>query len=329
MSYFRNVNINNSWGGKIYSTILDQVAVSELHRLSGGVFNGTTPSTTFYETSTTASGAAAISSGELVLTTAINSGSSVLVNAKALARYMGSNMNIFRSVVRYGDVGTLNNRRYIGIKNKGTLTDGFYFLLENTTFSIGYMTGGVETLINSGSFNGEVTSFTVDTYYHTFEIAFTNKVIDFFIDDVFIHRLTETSSSIGGERHYKPFLQNTNSGVGAVTVLYSQVLTISRYGTVSSQGKYYLQQGQTTGVLLKQGPGSIHSIILSAVTNGSIITLYDGTSTGGTLIWASGSMGAQTQPFLLDFDGSGGTQFEDGLYLTVTGASCNLFVKYE
>jgi hypothetical protein len=172
-------------------------------------------------------------------------------------------------------------------------------------------------------------AYIMDTNYHTFEIYYTNRRVMFVIDDEPIHTITATTSSLTDTRHFRAFIDSKNTGVGTAVVSKSMVLTINRYGSPTSQPKTYFKQGVTAGVLLKSGVGSLHSIIISGVANNSVITIYDGLSTAGTILWTSGAMTNQTVPFDLSFNGSGPSQFENGLFLVVSGAASNVFVKYE
>lgn len=327
--------IFDSWGDTVGSTMIDQLMVSESHRLSGGVFNGSTPDTNFFISSESNGATVSILNGTIDLATSTTSGSSIKAHAQSLARYVGSAMNSFRTITRFGDIGTTNNTRQLGVINGNgygvisNFTDGFFFQLSGTTFSVVSRTNNVDVVVNSGSFNGDVASWVVDTNYHTFEILYTNKRIEFYIDRVLIHKITQTDSRICSTRHFKPFGSNFNTGVGSVCHLYSDVITISQFGTLSSQAKTYFQQGTTTGVQLKVGSGSLHRIVISGVTNNSVITLYDGTATTDRVIWSSGAMTNQTVPFGIDLDGAGGTPFEVGLFLSITVAASNAFIKYE
>jgi hypothetical protein len=56
MSYWKKIRILDSWGDDIGSTLTDQMMVAESHRLSGGVFNGSTPDTNFYIAEVSANG---------------------------------------------------------------------------------------------------------------------------------------------------------------------------------------------------------------------------------------------------------------------------------
>lgn len=323
------IKILDSWGDEIGSTMIDQLMVASPIRLAGGVFNGSTPDSNFYEASSTTGGTATISGNILDMAVSTDSGASIIAETKSLARYIGSNMNSFRTITRFGDTGVANNVRQFGVTNGLTFTDGFFFQLSGTTFSVVARTGSSDTVVNSGSFNGSVTSWTVDTNFHTFEILYTNKSIEFYIDKVFIHKFTETTSALANTRHFKAFGRNANTGIGSVAHLYSQVISISRWGSATTQAKTYLQQGTTAGVQLKVGPGALHLLNISGVVNNSVVTLYDGTSTSGRVIWTSGTMSNQTVPFGVALDTSGGTPFDDGLFLTITAANSNCFVKYE
>ena len=335
MSFWKQVRITDSWGDKVGSTMTDQLMVAESHRLSGGIFNGSTLDSGFWATAIAANATGNIVNSTLDLATTIDSGSSIKMHGQSLARYTGGSMNAFREVLRLGDAGTVNNIRRFGVINGNgygvisNFTDGFFFQLSDTTFSVVARTAGNDITISSGSFNGEVDAWSVNTDYHTFEILYTNKIIEFFIDKIRVHTFTQTNSRICGTRHFKPFQENTNTGVGSVCHLYSDVISINKHGLPASQAKTDFQQGTTAGRQLKVGPGALHKITVSAITNNAVVTIYDGTTTAGKIIWSSGTMSAQTIPFVIDLNGSGATPFETGLFIAITGANCSLFTKFE
>lgn len=318
----------DSWGDELGATMIDELMVSEKRRVAGGVFNGTTPDTNFYTTSLTANGTANISNSVLDCATTTDSGSSSMVYTNSVGRYIGGNMNQLRGIFRIGDTGKTNNTRQIGATALADLADSFFFQLSGTTFSIVANTTGLPQIkIDNGSFNGDNPSYIIDTNFHTWEIIYTNKTIQFYIDKVLIHTLTETDKPICGTRHLRPFTRNSNTGVGSETHLYCQVLTILNWGSTKTQPKYYYQAGTTAGVLLKNGIGSLHMLNISGVVNNATVTLYDGTSTAGNIIYSSGAMTNQTVPLTVPFND--GIQFTTGLYLTITAANCNAQIIYE
>lgn len=94
----------------------------------------------------------------------------------------------------------------------------------------------------------------------------------------------------------------------------------------SSNPMSYYQSGITTGQILKYGAGNLHGLVISGVINNSVITLYDNISASGTIIWSSGAIGSQTQPFDLEFHN---LPFSTGLTLVISGANSNVLVAYE
>ena len=59
------------------------------------------------------------------------------------------------------------------------------------------------------------------------------------------------------------------------TIYYGQPVNIGQYANVSST---------TAGVLIKTGEGALYRVTFNSATAGSVVTLYDGVSTGGTVI---------------------------------------------
>lgn len=323
----------DEYGNEIEGTMTNALKVAELTRLAGGVYNGTTPDTNFYTSTLSGGATATISNSELDLATSTTSGSSAEFATSSLARYMGANMNQYRSVRRFS-AGATNNVRRWGVMDLATAPqNGFYFKLSNTTFSVCRMLAGVETKIDSGSFNGNGSkvnqSYSLDLNYHTFEIYYTNRKVMFVIDSVPIHTITATTTPLTGTKHLRGYASNINTGVGSVTHIYSESMTVSRFGKPTSQPKYYFQQGQTAGVVLKTGPGSLHSLNISGVTNNSVVTVYDNTAASGAIIYSTGSMSNSTIPLTVPLDGDGGVQFQNGLTLVITTANSNCLVRYE
>lgn len=324
----QKTRILDSWGDEIGSTMIDEMMISEKNRICGGVFNGTTPDTNFYTTVLNANGTATVSNSVLDLATTTDSGSSAIVYTNTVGRYVGGNMNHMRGIFRVGDTGVANNTRQIGCTALADLADSFYFQLSGTTFSIVANTTGLAQIkIDNGSFNGDQPTYPMTNTFHTWEILFTNKRIQFYVDKFLVHALTENTNPICGTRHLRPFMRNVNTGVGSVAHLYTQVLSMLTWGKTHTQSKTHYHEGQTAGILLKYGIGSLHSVVISGVTNNANIDIYDGLSTAGTKIWSSGAMTNQTVPLVITFNT--GEQFATGLYIVKNGANCNTKIFYE
>ena len=317
----------------IEGTMMNQLKVAQSYRLSGGVFNLSSLDTNYFTPITSNGGTAVVLGGEVILSLTTTANSYAGIRTNSTARYMGSNMNYYRSVHRLGDIGAVNNVRRCGLCDTLPIINGFFFQLSNTTFQVVSRKDSTDTVISSGSFNGNGElvnqSYSLDTNFHTFEIYYTNRRVMFVVDGTPVHTIIATTTTLTASKHFKAFMDSINTGVGTAVTCSCATLTINRYGAQVSQPKTYYQAGITTGILLKSGIGSLHSLIISGVVNNSVVTIRDGLTVAAPIIWSSGTMTNQTIPFDISFNGSGPTQFETGLFLTVTAANSNVFVKYE
>lgn len=309
--------ITDTDGRNITATLSNQLNVAENTRLTGGVFNGTVPDTNFYTTVLNANGTATITNSELKLTTTNDSGSSSLIYTNSTARCIGGNMNEFRDRIRL-DTGIAGNTRRWGLFDIVNGNNGAYFELFETQLRIVIKTSGLDDIIYN-------LDYVLDTNYHIYQILYINGGFEFYIDNIRVYKAIETNRILCGTRHLKAFASNA----GKAKNMYIRFLTIIMHGQRKTQPKYSFNQrsGTDIGRLLKTGIGSLHAIVLSGITNGCIITLYDNTTATGNIIWTSGSMGPQTAPFEISFND--GIQFENGLYVSITGANGNIMVLYE
>jgi hypothetical protein len=84
--------------------------------------------------------------------------------------------------------------------------------------------------------------------------------------------------------------------------------------------------GVTTGTVIKGSSGALNAVVVSSVSQNANIALYDAFASSGTLVWQSGAMGAQTQPYSVDFYN---LHFDTALTLVTSGAAANVLVLYE
>lgn len=310
----------DSFGEPIQATLANQLMVSTNVRLAGGVFNGSTPDTNFYATTNVANGTATIVNAELILTTTADSGSSSLVNTVAKARQIGGNMNEYRERIRLDVLNATNNTRRWGLFETSALLNAVYFEFKNGILYLVAKTSGLDDIVYQ-------TTYAMDEIYHLYTINYINGGFRCYIDDVLIYEFKETNRIICGTRHLRAFSQNINTGIGSVCHLYGRFMTILMYGNKKTQPKSFLIEGLNAGVLLKVGIGSLHALNLSGVTNLANVTVYDGLNATGTKIYTTGAMGPQTAPLQVQFND--GINFENGLFVTITGAACNAQVIYE
>lgn len=305
-------------------------------RLVGAVFVGSVVDPNFWVTTGT-TGTVTQANGVLTLSTVGGSNRTAVLNSVRAARYIASNPNYFRGVVQAPSNTTVTGT-WLGRWGAYDVNDGFFFELNQAnggaqTLRLVCRSGGSDAAnyVDSGNFNGEYgDSYILDNNSHTFEIFWSNSKAWFVIDGNVIHTFTGAAAPLTNAVSLKIGAESTNAGGNTATnLVYCRALSICRLGNQTSQPMIKYQAGVTTGIICKYGPGNLHSLIVSPTSTASTITLYDGTTTGGTVMFA-GNFGnannntAQTQT--VHFYGA---PFSAGLFLVAAQGTPSITLVYE
>ena len=182
---------------------------------------------------------------------------------------------------------------------------------------------------NITSFNGDAgTTYVLDNNIHTYEIWWSNKKAYFFIDDVLLHTITATTTTIIGTPSLKVGLQTINSGdnTAANTLVTASSMIIRLGNLVTQPMSYYFASGTTAGTQVKIGAGNIHSIVFGGAANNSVITLVDNTADVTPVLWVYTATGALDSPMSVDLKGM---PFSTGLRIIVATGNASFTVVYE
>lgn len=304
---------------------LNNLRTAEAKRVVGSNFGSTIDTTFLYTTTLSAAGTVTASNAEAVFATGTTANGVASMVSKPKVRTLSGRVNLLRAVVRFGDTGTTNNVREFGIYSDAN--NQFVFRLSGTTFSVVTKRAGVETGVNSGSFNGNGlqsgVSFTVDTNYHTYEIYYTSSRIEFIIDGVAIHSVRATSASIVGSILGQLYMSNANSG-GSTTNVNLYLLTWSgiQMGDAVNNPLFYNVDGVAETRTLKNGGGTLQAVTIGRLGGANaLITLYDNTAGSGTKIatfdlTANSAFGTHTMAI-------DGVNFYNGLTYITSGTMTN------
>lgn len=336
-----DVKIKGGFGRKGDVSPMGGVRVGESVRLVGSGFIGSTVDTNFWAVQTpVGTGTATQAYGAMTIATGTTANSSQIVYSVRTARYVAANPNFYRANIRIPTIttGSVSHKTTIRF-GAFDASDGYFFEYNQTnpettpTLSVVSRktdgTGTNDSPTNSGNFNGDVTSYTVDTKCHTYEIWWTNKNTYFLIDNVLIHTINAADTSAVATPSLKVGLSIANSGGNnANNTFVVRSSTINKLGPMLTQPtSYYYASGTTGGTQLKIGPGNIHElVILSVAQNGAVITLADSTSAATPIIIATGALTAKTDPIAVDLKGA---PFYAGLRLVVATQSASCMVVYE
>lgn len=332
-------NPKDEYNFSVENTPVGEMRVVNPTRLVGANFEGSAIDTQFWVSGVANSGDVSQLNSDVTLST-----KTVAPNGMARfysyrrARYVSGNSMCYRSVVQLS-AAVANNKRRWGIAYASTMpttgttdliTDGAWFQFDGLTFSVATRRAGTanETKIDSGAFNGTLgATYAPGTTVKTYEIYWTSSKVYFVIGGQILHTFSADTQTWSSTMNLYIYFDNVNSGnIQTDHTLNIRVASIRRLGSLLTQPtSYYFATGQTAGVNLKLSAGSLHSIILSNVVGGAVITLSDSISAATPVIWTL-TAAAQENSVSLDFKG---IPFFFGLRLTVSTKNASIVVIYE
>jgi len=311
----------------------NEQAISPVYRMVGTNFDGTVKDTNFWTELVDAGtdGSVTQGGGEIELKTSTTATGWAKYTSKRKSRFVAGSAQLFSGGFNFKTAATTDNIRRVGAYTTtdtvNTPQDGFYFELNNATFSVNSRAGGgTVSSVASGSFNGVLGltwAPTADTYYKL-DIEFTPLAALFYVNGELLHKKQ------GAHQSYYMTLPITMENIytsGAVDVNFETVgMYIARQGELKTNPtSYFHAYGSTAGVTLKQGAGTIHSIIFGSAANNAVVTISDSTTAATPILWEYDATGALAVPVSVDM---GGLPFSDGLRITVAN-SASFTIVYE
>lgn len=339
MSYFGNIQPKDQYGFVVENTPMDEMRIVTPFRLVGSTFVGSTMDTNFW-TPSAASGATVAptqTNGEITVSTLTTANGTCNVQSVRTGRYVSGSSNRYRAVIQLSDTGNADNIRRWGAF---ATTGGAFFELNGTTVNIcTAKTNLTDTAaaigdtgvyrVASANWNGSTTVPTL-TNANTYEIYWTNSKVYFVIGGVLVHTVAATGNTWADNISLPIRIECTNSN-GSTTArsVRCRTASVARLGNSSSNPTWKYQSGTTAGVICKIGNGNLHSMTVGSPVSGSVVTIYDGITTGGSVIFSfTFTAGAQSnnQPFTLEFDR---LPFLTGLFLVIATQASNVTLVYE
>lgn len=323
MSYFAEIILKDKYGAYLQSDAMKNLKTTEPFRIVGSSYESVIDSN-FWTLATSGAGASG-NMASCVLTLAsgtANNGSSKITSSQ-IGRFIFGHQNLFRAGIRFPALAVALNTRYFGpVTVSGTTPqNGFYFSLSPAgVLSVNVVNGGSVTSVASGSFNGSVSSFTMDTNVHFYEILYFTASVQFFVDGVLLHTITPTTAALTGSMHLPITILSVNSASGVTSgTIECYNSTIIRLGRPLSDVRSFNIAGAST-VILKSGPGTLQRVTINA-NSGSSITIYDNVTASGTKLATI----VPNQICTLEYNAP--TQV--GLTVVTVGAGCDITVSYE
>lgn len=329
MSYFPIVQVTDNQIPRIQRVSpIGGALVEQTTRLVGASF-GSAIDTQFWAASNNGAGSAGgVGSSIATLTSGTANNGYGSITTTRLARFLFANPNLYRGAVRVTAASVTNCTRRFGAFTAAanpynTPTNGFGFeisaagVLSCNTWSNG---SAVQT-VNSGSFNGQVASYAIDTNVHAYEITYFVMGAWFFVDGVLLHHFAPTTAILAQNLTVPSTASIFNSAGGTTSgTMELWASSILRFGKELTRPKSVRISTNTTTVC-KLGAGTLHAIILNnSPTAGHTLTVYDNTTNSSPIITVFTCSATQT-PFVIDIAPMG-VDFYTGLTIvTATGAT--------
>jgi len=323
--------LHDHYGFEGQFTPIRDLKVCEPSKMVGTKF-GASIDANFWTASSSGTGAASgVSNGLATLASGTDNSGYAQLRTVRICRFSFTQPLQFRAGIRIPTVAVALNTR-----NWGAYTDtsrvpqnGVYFSLSETgVLSVNCVKAATPSSVASGSFNGDVSEYTVDTNFHFYEIIYFTAGAWFYIDGVLIHHFSLTSATLYNSLDNPVNMTSINTVAGVTSgVIECCNAAIVKLGKNINYPASKYQAGTTAGVNAKIGSGLVHSLTISGVVNNSVITLYDNTAASGTVLWSSGAMSNQTIPFSINF--GIGIPFFTGLSFDIAAANSNLLIEFE
>ena len=204
------------------------------------------------------------------------------------------------------------------------VTDGAWFQLNGTTFSVVTCKGTSETPIDNGAFNGQLSlGYLLNTINNIYEISYSNSGVTFLINQIPLHKVTASASTWTNTMHLHIFADVINSGASAAVSFYSRAMNITRIGHLETNPQVF--HGTTTATtVLKYQPGLLNRIAVNDMVAGTSIFVYDGIGAAGPLLAVITPGAKAVQPFTQEYN----IPFNNALSIYTTG-TWDYTVSYE
>jgi len=296
-------------------------------------FDGTDKDTNFWDetvSGTGTTGSITQDEGAIHLQTSASADGVSRYRTVRKARFVAGSAQLFQAAVNFETTATADNVRRIGAftGTEGVDGEGFFFELDGTVFSIGTRTGGTDSLISSGSFNGNLGSVwtpTAGTHYKL-TIEFTPLGAFWYVGARLLHKIQ--SARLSNTLTLPVTIENRNEGSTTDVEFECDGAYIARQGELITNptSKFIPSAAVPSTTICKYGAGTLKGIVLSEIESTGVVNIYDGITTGGTLIWSSGSLPAKQEPIDIAFYN---IPFSDGLTINITTDPVAVLVAYE
>ena len=315
--------LSDIYGGIGRYTQLGDLAVEEPYRLVGTTF-GSTIDAAFWTATTSGTGATAsiVTPGIVTLASPTAGAGYAQITTTRTARYIQSHPHRARCRVRLPVVAVAGTTRIWGAYTLGAapaVQDGYVWQVDaaGAMTLLCYSGGAVVASAASGTFNGEVSAYTVDTNCHGYDVVYTVGKVQFLVDNILVHTFQTTTTPLSGNVNLP--MSADCSGTGTQAKLDYWYGYITRQGRPEPAPLWKNIHGVNAGTQLKLGPGQLRRVVLNASASGTVVSLYDATSATNPIALVTINV-ANVVPSSFEY----GLDFYTGLWVVTANAATDV-----
>lgn len=262
----------------------------------------TLDTTAFWTSAVTGTGATTQTAGVGTLSTGVTANSTVAITSTPIARLLPNTTNEYATFLQTGNTGVTNNIRRWGAFDAN---NGYFFALNGTTLQFVTRKATVDTPVT-------ISTFTLDTNFHHYQILYNGMGAVALIDGVSVSNLSPIAASAPTANDNLPirFDNNNSGGLNTNQTLVARYAMLSGFGVAARRSRFISLAAAATTVV-KRGPGTLRKVMVNNLALASTVTLTDNTAAGGTAIAIISS--ATIGSFIYDLD------FNVGLTCVIAG----------
>jgi hypothetical protein len=304
-----------------------QMQVVDPYRLVGEPF-GAAIDAAFWTATTSGAGAAAgVAAGIATISSGTANSGYGKISSVRIARFLYAHPLRFSASVRIPTaVVALNTRNWGAVTISGsTPQNGAFFSVSAAgVLSVNTVAGGgAPVSVASGSFNGHVAQWILDTNAHTYQIIYFTSGAFFYVDGIFVHAMRPTTAVLYQTLDTPINVWSVNTGAGVTSGTFEcWNATILRLGPAVTAPIVGRITGNAATYNFKAGPGVINKFMFNN-TIGTSVTIYDNTSASGPTLAIITTTSAALGVWDI------GLPFYTGLTIVTAGNGLDANVLYE
>ena len=315
-----------TWNPTSLHALIDHtnhLSVATTSRLVGVVFNETQKDGNFWVDAVTGTGAVTLADNIYSLVSSGDTGTATL-NSVRVAQFVPGTTNVFRAIAKTRlDGTTLGGSGNILRLGPYNADNGFFFELDDATFTIVSRTGGVDTKYAIADWNKSNHVLDI-TKYHVFDIHYSVESVEFYGDGELLHQLSIVDQVTRySKSNAMPITFESNSGGVTASYLDIAVAVIWRMGSLKS-APALKHIDDTTSTVCKYSGGVLHKVIIGTGNNNAVITVWDNI-TNAAPVMSVIKLPNSTEPVVLPFD----APFYTGLTIQSDDPAVDITVIYE